>query len=197
VCYADPWFPAVRRLLDANWVEYQKCKRSVGALVEMLLPVVGESHLRAVKRGVPHVFRWFWAGDIPGRNFAHTIRKVALFYYESQFWLYTRNFDVVRLLKAPNVTVYLSVDRDNVDAALKCWRANRWVKLAFCGDTWGETEDLASRFDGERKGPRCPELVGKLPMVVWGDGGTGHGACVECGMCITGVNNVRFAAQKG
>jgi hypothetical protein len=197
VCYADPWYPAVRDLLDANWVEYQKRKRSVQRLVDMLMPVVGESAGRAVKRGVPHVFRWFWAGDVPGRNFAKAIRRVAGFYYESKFWLYTRNFDAVPELWAPNVTVYLSVDRDNVDAALNCKKNNPWVRLAFCGDTWDETEGLAARFDGERKGPRCPELVGKLPMVVWGNGGTGHGACVECDMCINGINNVRFAAQKG
>ncbi len=197
VCYADPWFPSVRRLLDANWVAYQERKRSVRRLVEMLLPIVERSWLLAQKRGVPPVFRWFWAGDIPGRNFAHAIRLLALRYGNTRFWLYTRNFDAVPLLKAPNVAVYLSVDRDNVSAALDVWRANRWVKLAFCGDTWEETKDLAALFEGERTGPRCPELVGKLPLVVWGDEGTGHGACVECGMCISGVNNVRFAAQKG
>jgi hypothetical protein len=71
------------------------------------------------------------------------------------------------------------------------------LKLAFCADTWDETESLADQFDGERKGPRCPELTGKLPLVVWDTEKTGHGACVECNMCIDGVNNVRFASQKG
>ena len=69
--------------------------------------------------------------------------------------------------------------------------------LAFCADTWEETEELAAKFPHRRKGPKCPELTGKTPMVVWDDDGVfGRGACVECGMCIYGRNNVRFASTN-
>ena len=58
-------------------------------------------------------------------------------------------------------------------------------------------EELARRFPGERSGPRCPEITGKVPLIVWDkQGKIGRGACVECGMCITGINNVRFSSQK-
>ena len=40
---------------------------------------------------------------------------------------------------------------------------------------------------------RRPNGERRIPLVVW-SGKVGVGACVECGMCINGVNNVRFAA---
>ena len=197
VCYADSPWPNVQALLQHNWDMYQQNKHSVHRLVGMLRPLIEESRRWARKRGEPHVFRWFWAGDIPGRNFAVAMRTVALLYPDSTFWAYTRNFDAVPSLgPVENLTVYLSVDRDNVYAGIPVKAANPWVKLAFCGDTWDETADLAALFEGERKGPRCPELTGKIPLLVWGDEGTGRGACVECGMCLTGINNVRFASGE-
>ena len=200
-CYADAiaaWLPSVRALLAHNWDVYQRNKQSVPSLTAALIPMLDRFEQDCVKRGVDPVFRWFWDGDIPGRNFAHAMRKLALKYYPRiTFWTYTRNFDTVPALQAPNLTVYLSVDPFNWREAHRCWQATPGVRLAFCADTWNETQELAARFEGERRGPRCPELTGRLPLVKWGDGGTGRGACVECGMCITGINNVRFASQKG
>jgi len=200
-CYADAiaaWLPSVRALMAHNWDVYQRNKGSATALTKALLPMLAKFHADCAKRGVDPVFRWFWDGDIPGRRFAAAMRKVALRYCDVQFWVYTRNFDAVSALwPSPNLTVYLSVDRYNWREAHRCWERNPRVRLAFCADTWDETQELAARFDDERRGPRCPELTGKIPLVVWGDGGTGRGACVECGMCITGINNVRFASQKG
>jgi hypothetical protein len=186
----------VKALLQHNWDMYQQNKHSVHRLVGMLRPLIEESRRWARKRDEPHVFRWFWAGDIPGRNFAVAMRTVALLYPDTTFWVYTRNYDAVPSLgPVGNLAVYLSVDRDNVYAAIPVKAAHPWVRLAFCGDTWDETADLAALFVGERKGPRCPELTGKIPLLVWGDEGTGRGACVECGMCLTGINNVRFASD--
>jgi len=201
VCYADSPWPTVKALLHHNWDMYQRNKHSVHGLVGMLRPLIEESRRWARKREEAHVFRWFWAGDIPGQNFATAMRVIAGLYPDSTFWVYTRNYDVVPILEptrwpaVDNLAVYLSVDRDNVNAALVAKSRNPWVRLAFCGDTWEETEDLAALFEGERKGPRCPELTGKIPLLVWGAEGTGRGACVECGMCLTGINNVRFAAN--
>ena len=199
-CYASKleFFPGVRDLMAHNWDVYQRNKQSVPSLTAALIPMLDRFEQDCVKRGVDPVFRWFWDGDIPGRNFAHAMRKLALKYYPRiTFWTYTRNFDTVSALQAPNLTVYLSVDPFNWREAHRCWQATPGVRLAFCADTWNESQELAVRFEGERRGPCCPELTGRLPLVKWGDGGTGRGACVECGMCITGINNVRFASQKG
>ena len=101
------------------------------------------------------------------------------------------------MIGPPNFILYLSVDAGNMFGAFITKKRFPEVKLAFCADTWEQTEEVAHLFEGERKGPRCPELTGKLPLVVWDTEKEGHGACVECNMCIDGVNNVRFASQKG
>jgi|TARA_R110000824_G_scaffold175454_3_gene353901 hypothetical protein len=183
-----------------NWSVYQSLKRSVPGLMDASRPMLDDLLADCERRGVDPVWRWFWDGDIPGRNFARAMRRLADEYPTVRFWCYTRSYDVVPLLAgAENLSVYLSVDEFNVDAALVVKAANPWVGLAFCGDTWDETEALAARFPGERRGPKCPELARRpngerrIPLVVW-SGKVGVGACVECGMCINGVNNVRFAA---
>jgi len=206
-CYANKLeiFPGVRDLLAHNWSVYQENKPSSWALCCAMDDMLDNFEQACVKRRVAPVFRWFWDGDIPSREFAMAMRKQAEERRHVQFWVYTRNFEAARnLLFQHNLTVYLSVDNCNVDAALEmhnryqaAFGLNKPIKYAFCADTWEETEDLAARFEGERTGPRCPELTGKFPLVVWGKEGTGRGACVECGMCLTGINNVRFSSQKG
>ena len=202
VCYAmnlERW-PSVHALVLGNWSVYQSLKRSVPGLMDASRPMLDDLLADCERRGVDPVWRWFWDGDIPGRNFARAMRRLAGLYPNVKFWCYTRSYDVVPLLAgARNLSVYLSVDEYNVDAAVKVRAANPWVKLAFCGDSWEETEALAARFPDERRGPKCPELARRpngerrIPLVVW-SGKVGVGACVECGMCIDGVNNVRFAA---
>ena len=202
VCYAanlERW-PSVHALVMGNWSVYQSLKRSVSRLMDASRPMLDDLLADCERRGVDPVWRWFWDGDIPGRNFARAMRRLADEYPTVRFWCYTRSYDVVPLLAgARNLSVYLSVDEFNVDAAVVVKAANPWVKLAFCGDSWDETEALAARFPDERRGPKCPELARRpngerrIPLVVW-SGKVGVGACVECGMCIDGVNNVRFAA---
>ena len=201
VCYADLPYPSVQNLLDHNWQVYKRNSRSVPRLAHLLIEVVEESKRLADKRGVKHVFRWFWAGDIPSRTFAKAMSVVHGVFPDTDFWAYTRNFDAVGHLPDVygNLAVYLSVDPFNVGKALKCWdvfgeREGYNLNLAFCADTWEETEQLAAQFSDVRKGPRCPELVGKMPLISWDENGKGQGACVTCNMCVTGVNNVRFAS---
>ena len=198
-CYASKLeiFPGVRNLLDHNWRIYRDMAHDWWGIYSAMNPMLDRFEEQCDKRGVERVFRWFWDGDVPNRQFAWAIAEQAV-NRNVAFWMYTRNFDAVPILMdRPNLTVYLSVDRCNWREAKPLAEQYKFLKLAFCGDTWDETQDLAARFEGERKGPRCPELTGKLPMVVWGDGGNGRGACVECGMCITGINNVRFSSQRG
>ena len=200
LCYAESisrLFTNVGLLLERNWETFQALKRSVPALKSALRPMLDSFVTECERRDVDPVFRWFWDGDIPSANFARAISDLCKEYTQVRFWLYTRHFEIVdRLSCNDNLTVYLSVDPANIVAAQKCKAANTWVKLAFCADTWEETEKLASRFPGERKGPRCPELTKKIPLVVCNseESVSGVGACVEGNMCIDGVNNVRFAA---
>ena len=197
-CYAERiegYRPNVRKLLEANWEAIKDHLCDFDYLYSELGKLVSETHFFLQRHEVPKdqwVFRHFWDGDIPTKEFALAMAKVAEDYRDISFWVYTRTFAVVPFLaETPNLAVYLSVDRGNVWEARACEQQNRWVNLAFCGDTWSETEELASKFPHRRKGPRCPELTKKIPLV-----NDGMGACVECGLCIKGVNNVRFAASN-
>jgi Zn ribbon nucleic-acid-binding protein len=189
-------FPGVKNLLLHNWAVFQTHQDDLRGLSTAMNPMLDAFEAECQKRDVAKVFRWFWDGDIPSGMFARAMRLQALDRPDVQFWVYTRNHEVVPiLLHRVNLAVYFSVDRYNVDHAMNL-NINSLLKFAFCGDSWEETEELAALFEGERKGPRCPELTGKIPLVVWDEQGTGRGACVECGMCITGINNVRFSSQK-
>jgi hypothetical protein len=164
---------SLRPLVDAFLVECWKAERKTGRTVE-------------------RVYRIHWDGDFYSRPYAAAWALVMAEYPMIQFWLYTRSFNVVDLFAGvTNVAVYLSVDEGNVKAAKRCKAKNPFVHLAFCAQTWEGTEELASRFPDERRGPRCPELTGKIPLV----DSNGVGACVTCGLCLYGRNNVRFAVK--
>ncbi len=197
-CYAEKiekHRPNVRNLLERNWEFVSAHLDDYFALAEELDNIVGEASWGFRRHRVPKehwVFRHFWDGDIPSESFALAMRDVAYKYPDIKFWVYTRSFGVVTALSGPtNLQVYLSVDNFNVSKAIECEKANPWVKLAFCADTWAQTLLLADKFPHRRRGPRCPELTGKVPLV-----NDGIGACVDCGLCIKGVNNVRFAASN-
>lgn len=197
-CYAERiegYRPNVRNLLQSNWDSIKDHLLDYDYLYAELGQAVSETRFFLERHQVPKdgwVFRHFWDGDIPSKEFAMAMAQVARDYSEIKFWVYTRTFDAVPFMaETPNLVVYLSVDKWNVWKARACEQKNRWVNLAFCGDTWAETVEIASKFPHRRKGPKCPELTGKIPLVK-----DGVGACVECGLCIKGVNNVRFAATN-
>jgi len=203
ICYAlalQKGFPNVKNLVDQNWDAIEPYLNDSDTLTILLHGLVSQVKVQLIKDEVPAddwVFRHFWDGDIPSASFATAIRRVAVSFPDIQFWLYTRTFNVThRLTGLSNLMVYLSVDKDNVASAIKTELAHgEKVMLAFCADTWDQTEQIAAKFPHRRKGPKCPELTGKIPLVVW-DGKQGKGACVECGMCIYGRNNVRFASSR-
>jgi len=179
-----------------------------------------------VKRGVPvedRFYRPHWDGELDSFEELMAWNQVAGYHPDMQVFLYTRAHMLVRTfigncVPAPNFVVYLSVDSHNVDTARQVQEVDPrgWVKYAFCGTTWSETEEIAALFPKQRKGPRCPELTGKVPLIVWESDGeraarrsdamaagvkrpperVGVGACVECGMCPKGINNVRFAQER-
>ena len=178
------------------------------------------------KRGVPvedRFYRPHWDGELDSFEELMAWNQVAGYHPDMQVFLYTRAHMLVRTfigncVPAPNFVVYLSVDEHNVDTAKQVQEIDPrgWVKYAFCGDTWQETEEIAALFPKQRKGPRCPELTGKVPLIVWESDGeraarrsdamaagvkrpperVGVGACVECGMCPKGIKNVRFAQER-
>jgi len=200
-CYAckfETAFPSVGRLTEHNLSTLRSLGNRVSAITDALRPLVAaflvecDKAERKTGRPVERVYRIHWDGDFYSRPYAAAWAVIMAEFPQAQFWLYTRSFNVVDLFAdVPNVAVYLSVDEDNVAAAKACKRRHPFVHLAFCAQTWEGTETLAAAFPGESRGPRCPELTGKVPMV----NAEGVGACVTCGLCVWGRNNVRFAIE--
>ena len=225
-CYAGAAevYPNVHALLTHNTDLTRG--RSVDELVPLFDRLVHDAEVQMVKRGVPvedRFYRPHWDGELDSFEELMAWNQVAGYHPDMKVFLYTRAHMLVRTfigncVPAPNFVVYLSVDSHNVDTARQVQEIDPrgWVKYAFCGATWSETEEIAALFPSQRKGPRCPELTGKVPLIVWESDGeraarrsdamaagvkrpperVGVGACVECGMCPKGINNVRFAQER-
>ena len=91
-------WPSVHSLVMGNWSVYQSLKRSVPGLMDASRPMLDDLLADCERRGVDPVWRWFWDGDIPGRNFARAMRRLADEYPTVKFWCYTRSYEVVPLL---------------------------------------------------------------------------------------------------
>ena len=225
-CYAGAAevYPNVHALLTHNTDLTRG--RSFDELVPLFDRLVHDAEVQMIKRGVPvsdRFYRPHWDGELDSFEELQAWDQVARYHPDMQVFLYTRGHMLVRTfiancVPAPNLVVYLSVDRHNVDTARQVQEIDPkgWVKYAFCGDTWQETEEIAALFPKQRKGPRCPELTGKVPLIVWESDDeraarrsdamaagvkrppdrVGVGACVEYGMCPKGINNVRFAQER-
>lgn len=199
ICYAiktEAFYPLSKALVGRNTDRMRS-----GNLIEKYQGAVDEYRKQmklALKRKLPfepkNLFRHHWDGDIDSFNEARAIRAVSVKNPDIKFWIYTRRFDLApSLLGVPNLQVYLSVDPDNWEEVPRNWVRDGGM-LALCATTWDETEKL-SRLLLWRNSPACPELTGKLPLVVDRGNGYGEGACAACMMCPNGTNHVRFASK--
>lgn len=75
-------------------------------------------------------FRWHVSGDVFSREYALWISLVCRLSPTVKHWIYTRSFDFVGDLYAPNLAVNLSADRDNLEAAFEC--AEDWPGTRVC-----------------------------------------------------------------
>lgn len=192
VCYAgklERQYPNVRDTLMHNWNVLRAA--TYADMVTMISDMVSEFVAETTKWDAPMVFRVHYDGDLYSMAYSLAWREVMEDYPNVQFWLYTRSFQFVHLFEpVANLTLYLSVDTDNANAALECYRENPWVRLAALAPTFSEAKDILTDTFGA-KSVRCPEVNGALPLV--SDKGS---ACVRCGLCIYGRNNVTFSSSK-
>jgi hypothetical protein len=200
ICYAfrvEAFYPNAKALVGRNTDRMRS-----GNLIEGYQGAIDEYRKQmklVMKRKLPfepkNLFRHHYDGDIDSFNEARAIRAVAVKNPDIIQWIYTRRFDLApSLLGVPNLKVYLSVDKDNWKFVPKGWVKDGGM-LALTATTWEETEKL-SRLLLWRNSPACPELTGKLPLVVDRGDGYGEGACAACGMCPNGINHVRFSTTK-
>jgi len=72
-----------------------------------------------IKDNVEDMFRWHVSGDIICNEYAEFIAEVCRLTPDTNFWIYTRSFSMVKsLYNIPNLAVNLSVDKDNYNEAI-------------------------------------------------------------------------------
>lgn len=208
LCYADAienLFKASGRLVAANYAALSACGDNIDAMVDLLTPMVDQFVKESSKRNVAeHVFRIHWSGDFFSVAYALAWRAVAELYPDVQFWVYTRSYRTIHaahvLDDLPNVALYLSVDRDNVDAAADVLPTlHTSVRVAALGGTYAEAQTILDRL-GRSRAPKCPENAGTVPLVTTMNrrgkpavGENGQGACIACGLCVYGRKDVLFS----
>lgn len=204
VCYAaatERRYTSASKLVEHNLAELQAAG-TVDGMVELLDNMIGryiaacERIERLRKRSVQRLFRIHWDGDFFSVDYAEAWRIVMLRHPDVQFWAYTRSFvpacNVVPTLHdVPNLSLYLSVDAHN-EAWANVMVNIYGVRLAVMADTFDDAQGRMVELRGKRA-PKCPENARKVPLV----NDKGEGACVTCGLCIFGRQDVLFSTSKG
>lgn len=194
VCYAgrlEKVFGGFRKVMEHNYNAVKDA--SYRDLVLSLDAIIKDFIRDADKRKCARVFRIHHDGDFFSRLYASAWARVIRQNPSVTFWAYTRSFtpacNVVDLLAdLPNLTLYLSVDSDNVEWAKIAYDFHPTVRLATLTDTADEGKTVLDSF-GVRGGA-CPEVLGRIPLIT-----SEGGACFSCGLCITGKANIRFASK--
>lgn len=192
ICYAgriEKQYPAFLAVAMHNWELLKDAP--YGVMVDLLSEMIDEFEAECEKHNVPKLFRWHADGDIFSEDYAIAINHVVYNHPDVQFWIYTRSFQFVECINGfPNMAVYLSVDKENLNAGLLCAADNPGVKMAYLGETFAEGKEIFETLTGA-PGGMCPENAKRIPLITK-DGG----ACVTCGLCIFGKADIRFSRTK-
>lgn len=193
VCYAKkiermPYLKAVRTNLAHNWQSLQ-CDRS--EMIRLIDEMVTEFSAACDLRGKAKEFRIHWDGDFFSADYAIAWATVISVHPDIQFWAYTRSFDLVgHFFGLDNLSLYLSVDKDNIVKAAKVSRAFPFVLWAYLDETMEKAGEIVKRERG-KPGAMCPENIDRIPLI------TGKvGACISCQLCVKGKADVRFSTSK-
>lgn len=198
VCYAgklERIYPSFRNVMLSNWEAItQMTPREIR---HTLSGLIADFVKECDKWNADKIFRIHHDGDFYSRDYADAWAYVCRAFPDVQFWVYTRSFtpgiNVVDLIAdIPNLSVYLSVDTDNMRYARAITDEYPSVKLAALMQTSGEAAGMIRGIrEDNRPGAACPENIGRIPLIT-ADGG----ACKTCDICVSGKADVRFAIGK-
>lgn len=191
VCYAgklERQYPGVRNLVLHNWELLRKA--TPGRMIELLSDMIGDFVSDCEKKNAPKVFRWHADGDIFSSEYAFALAETCKAFPDVQFWIYTRSFGYVAYLEnVPNLSVYLSVDSENKEAALGTKEIYPFVRLAFLSDSFEKGKEFMLTETG-KPGAICPENAKRIPLIT-----EKGGACLSCGLCVFGKADIRFSSK--
>lgn len=192
ICYAgffERMYSGVRNLLENNWqiLTNSSHDEMVGHLTEMIAEFRAET-LRYQSKGknAELKFRIHWDGDFFSADYAMAWAEVIRAFPDVSFWAYTRSFEFAPILKGiDNLSLYLSVDKDNLPAARKV----PGVRWAYLDETMAEAKTVMLAERGI-PGAACPENTKQIPLIV-----DKVGACISCNLCPESKADIRFAIK--
>jgi Gene product 88 len=201
VCYAgklERLYKGVQQVLVGNLEQLTGLDRT--GMAELLAEMIDGFRTdcdRAERRGanVPRDFRIHWDGDFFSYTYAEAWADAIRANSDIRFWVYTRSFDPGSLDVLPalagltNLTVYLSVDPDNLVAAKAARRRHPWVHWAYLAETFADGRADLADLPGKRY--PCPENGRRIPLI--SEKGS---ACIRCGICPSGRGDVVFSIVK-
>ena len=191
ICYAgklEKVFKGTREVLMHNFelLKSADFDTKVSLISEMILDFAKECD----RRNAEKLFRIHWDGDFFSEEYTHAWAKVIVANPEIKFWAYTRVEQSARILNGiANLSLYYSTDSENVETA-KVLAKDEGINLAYLAQTFAIGKADILEIVG-RNATRCPENNKALPMI--SEKGS---ACVTCGLCVNGRNNVLFSATK-
>jgi ferredoxin len=185
ICYAgrlEKAYPNVRNSVMYNW---ELLKDADHDTIERLLDeMIIDFKAECDKWDAPKSFRIHWDGDFFSSDYAFAWKHVIMKHEDVKFWVYTRVESAAYMLRnLENLTLYFSTDSENLEAAKRLQREG--VLLAGLHETFSQAKDMLLAL-GERSA-KCPEQRKQIPL---------EGACISCGICVDGVNNISFSITK-
>lgn len=196
ICYAgklEKIYKGVRDVLMANYVSLTSA--DYAGMVRLLDEMVNEFVAECDKKSGTKSFRIHWDGDFFSAEYAMAWATVIARHSGVTFWAYTRSFtpelNVIPILAGiPNLSLYISVDRANLEHAKSIRKEYPAVRWAFLGESAESTKaDMLTM--NNRPGAICPENVKRIPLIT-----EKGGACISCGLCVEAKADVRFAVSK-
>lgn len=191
VCYAgriERLRPNVRNALMHNYNELMACNDSIDKMHTLLQEMINEFKQECDKHGADKLFRVHWDGDFFSDNYAVAWAIVIINNPDVKFWVYTRDEMAARLINGSGATLYFSADKDNQHIAEQM--ANEGILIAYLHDTFPDAREGVESI-GITRAVKCPENNKKIPLL-----SDSASACVACGVCIEGRNNVLFSVNK-
>jgi len=185
ICYAgklEMIYPTVRTNLMHNWELLREADHDT--MERLLDEMIIEFKADCDKWSAPKDFRIHWDGDFFSSDYAFAWKHVIMKHPDVRFWVYTRVESAAYMLRElENLTLYFSTDRENLESAQRLQRAG--VLLAGLHETFDQAREMLLQL-GERSA-KCPEQRKQIPL---------EGACIACGICVKGTNNITFSITK-
>lgn len=127
-----------------------------------------DSEMRRKSKGRKYslMYRLHWSGDIFNKTYAHALKTAIADNHDIFFWIYTRSFFAVPILKdIPNLNVYYSLDPVNISEGLKHFASQLQNRNKLSIAYMNPVNDFKHHFDNAYRKLRNPDKLKRLTTV--------------------------------